>query len=911
MKVKFTLLLLLITFTTTAFSQSFVNPAVGVASPNKMVQETHKPFKHASAKQMEAVAEAINGYVAGQTHNVYFQLDITNTDAEYGDSLALTFPAGITVNSVSNDEIFGPEYSGVGDPEAYNAIDGQTVSWGDNDNSYGGITAGSVYTFSANLTFDAALSGDQTINGFLSGDQYGSNPGNLNFTITLSEASSATSQVQIIHNVADPLATTIDIRVNGTLVDPSHDDLNFRTASPFIQMTALVPFDFSVNNASSSDASSALMTQTISFDPGISYVIVLDGTASAIGFDPASPLSFEVLPQAMEAAASSDEVVAAFHNGSTDAPAIDLMEAGGFAPIANDMAYTDFSSYSTLPITDYVLSLLLADGTTLIHSYEANLETQGLGGQAFTILTSGFMNPAQNSDGPTLSLWAAPASGGALIEFPEIVVENDSPCDAIPILTDGTLVDGSNIGAIVDPDEIVPPGGSCSGNLSWCDGSGDLGQLNGTVWYSFTAPESGGVELTSCNPNTDFDTQIAVYAAENCSDYSTFTLLAANDDYDASGNCDAQSFYASRVSACGLIPGTTYYVQVDGYGGAIGALSMSIVPIEASSCMATVQFVNNSADPMLQNVDIRVNGELMAGDHNDLEFRYATASMDFPAGTPLTITINDASSTNDSNPFYMEEDLVLIPGASYIITLQGLVSASGYSPGADVAPLGLNIISGVLATNPSPNNTYLAFLNGVTDSPAIDIEKQYNGTGTLTTNLAYNDIDGYLDESTINTTWAVSENGSSEIYGSFNAALSDFGFGGKGVVVFASGFYDPAQNSDGAEFGLFGVTAEGGMLIPFDNATAIENIDALGTFVVYPNPSDANFNIDFELTNAQTVEVSLINLLGQKVKQMNLGMRSSGFNTTTINSDGMAPGVYLMDMAIGGSHTITKVQVIR
>lgn len=122
---------------------------------------------------------------------------------------------------------------------------------------------------------------------------------------------------------------------------------------------------------------------------------------------------------------------------------------------------------------------------------------------------------------------------------------------------------------------------------------------------------------------------------------------------------------------------------------------------------------------------------------------------------------------------------------------------------------------------------------------------------------------------------------------------------------------DPSMNSDGAPFGLFAVTSEGGMLTPFDNVTSVDNIDALSNFVVYPNPSDVNFNVDFELTNAQEVEISLVNLLGQKVKEINLGMRSSGFNKTTIDTDGMAPGFYLMDISIGGSHTTTKVQVIR
>lgn len=909
MKVKFTLILTLVALAHMAFSQSFVNPQSIVSYPKKNIEQKHKPLKSAPAKQLEAVAEALNGYVAGQTHNVYFKVNITNIDEEYGDSIALTFPAGITINSVSNHEIFGPEYNGGGEPEAFNGINGQTVSWGDNDNDYGGITSGgAVYTFSVNLTFDVTLVGDQTIVGYLSGDEYDPNSQDINFTINLTEASMV-SRIQIIHNVADPLAATVDIRVDGAFINPALDDMDFRTASPFFDVTSLTAYEFSVNDASSSDASGALMTQTISLDPGVSYVIVLDGTASATGFNPAKPLSFELLPQALEEASSSNEVVATFHNGTTDAPAIDIMEPGGFFAFADDLSYTDFSDYISVPLENYIISVTLDDGVTIIRTYSAN--GTGESGRAYTVLTSGFMNPEQNSDGPSMGLWAARALGGALIELPRYVVENDSPCDAISILTDGTVVDGSNLGATVDLAEVAPPDGDCSANFSWCDGDGVNGQLDATVWYSFAAPESGGVEVTTCNPNTDFDTQIAIYSAEDCSDYSTFALLAANEDYDVSGSCDAQSLFASRVSVCGLTAGTIYYVQVDGYGGAIGNLSLSITPLEAANCMAKVQFINNSADPMLQNVDIRVDGELAAGDYDDLEFRYATASIDLPAGLPISITINDASSSDDSDPFFSEEDLVLIPGASYIMTLQGLVSESGYSPGADVAPLDLNITNGVLATNPSPNNTYLAFVNGSTDSPAIDIKKQYNGTGELTTGLAYGDIDGYVNESAINTTWAVYENGSSDIYGSFNASLSDFGFGGKSVIVFASGFYDPAQNSDGAAFGLFAVTTEGGMLIPFDNVTAVNNIEALGSFVVYPNPSRADFNIDFELTNTQTVEVSIINLLGQKVKEMNLGTRSSGFNTTTINTDGISPGFYLMDLTIGGSHTTTKVQLVR
>jgi hypothetical protein len=59
---------------------------------------------------------------------------------------------------------------------------------------------------------------------------------------------------------------------------------------------------------------------------------------------------------------------------------------------------------------------------------------------------------------------------------------------------------------------------------------------------------------------------VAVYTVGNCSDYSTYTLLGANDD--AVGGCSsANTSFASILTLNGLTPGNNYYVQVDGYGG--------------------------------------------------------------------------------------------------------------------------------------------------------------------------------------------------------------------------------------------------------------------------------------------------------------------------------------------------------
>ena len=155
-------------------------------------------YENATSKQgngnnaVQQVAGSIscnNQYTAGTSMVLDFTLTLTNTDEEYVDSLSLTFPAGITPTAAPNP-FPGPQGGGQA-AEALNGINGQTISWGDNDNSYGGIqtptpTGGAVtYNFSIDVTIDANLTGNQTANFHMSGDGFGASPGGLDGTITI------------------------------------------------------------------------------------------------------------------------------------------------------------------------------------------------------------------------------------------------------------------------------------------------------------------------------------------------------------------------------------------------------------------------------------------------------------------------------------------------------------------------------------------------------------------------------------------------------------------------------------------------------------------------------------------------------------------------------------------------------
>src|SRR5690606_11479612 len=76
------------------------------------------------------------------------------------------------------------------------------------------------------------------------------------------------------------------------------------------------------------------------------------------------------------------------------------------------------------------------------------------------------------------------------------------------------------------------------------------------VWYKFVAPNSGAVTVsTDHSPQgTMTDTRISLIKVGNVNDYSTFTVLEADEDGGVVGNG-----WNSILSYIGLTPGTTYY----------------------------------------------------------------------------------------------------------------------------------------------------------------------------------------------------------------------------------------------------------------------------------------------------------------------------------------------------------------
>jgi PKD repeat protein len=147
------------------------------------------------------------------------------------------------------------------------------------------------------------------------------------------------------------------------------------------------------------------------------------------------------------------------------------------------------------------------------------------------------------------------------------IPENDYIANAIPLHL-GNNGPFSNECGTVEANEPSPPDNGCSVANNWCP---DPSLLDNTIWFTFTGPSSGMVTIDA----EGFDDQIAVYDANSYEDIlsgkaSNYSVLAANDNRSTSET----SAYIENLS---VVPGHTYWLQLDGSNGATGEANIKLI----------------------------------------------------------------------------------------------------------------------------------------------------------------------------------------------------------------------------------------------------------------------------------------------------------------------------------------------
>ncbi|MBK7763868.1 MAG: hypothetical protein IPI46_10955 [Bacteroidetes bacterium] len=163
-----------------------------------------------------------------------------------------------------------------------------------------------------------------------------------------------------------------------------------------------------------------------------------------------------------------------------------------------------------------------------------------------------------------------------------VFIIGDNVCNPIA-LPYGISGPYTNVGGTVQVGEPVPAANGCNVQNGWCNST-----LENSVWFSFVAPPSGRVTINTATPL--WDNQMALYSATSCNDFTSFVQLAANDD-------GGDGSFAAKINAICLVPGQTYYLQLDGYSGATNAaFNINLINETAGVALASKAILSGAYD---------------------------------------------------------------------------------------------------------------------------------------------------------------------------------------------------------------------------------------------------------------------------------------------------------------------------
>lgn len=560
--------------------------------------------------------------------------------------------------------------------------------------------------------------------------------------ISVSAMAQSTARVQVIHNSADALASVVDIYVNGVLAVP---DFEFRTATPFLSLPAGVNLTVAIAPGNSTSAAQAVATFTYNLTANETYVLVANGIVSSSGYSPATPFNIEVFAMGREeAAASGNTDVLVFH-GATDAPTVSVWETGvGAGQLFNNFSYSDFVGYTPLATDNYVLEVRDNAGTTTVASYDAPLAELGLADSAVVVLASGFLNPANNSNGPAFGLWAALPSGGDLVELPQ--------------------------------------------------------------------------------------------------------------------------------------------------------------------SKAQIQVIHNSADLAANMVDVYVNDNLAL---NDFTFRTATPFIEVPAGVELKVDIAPSTSTSVAQSI-ATFNYSLASGGKYVLVANGIVSQAGYSP---ATPFNIHVMTMGQTEAALSGNTDVLVFHGATDAPTVSVWETGVGAGQLFNNFSYSNFEGYTPLATADYVLEVRDNAGTTTVAAYDAPLATLGLADSALVVLASGFLNPTNNSNGPAFGLWVALPGGGNLIelPVSSTIGFEDATNLENVTIYPNPvgDEGLLRVNLMLNEASNTNIDIYDASGRVVWSKALGTIGTGLSTQQLDLNDLPQGIYHMNILSGNEMISESFAVVK
>jgi hypothetical protein len=630
----------------------------------------------------------------------------------------------------------------------------------------------------------------------------------------------------------------------------------------------------------------------------------------------------------------------------------------GGATIIDGMAYSDFTGYLSLPVNDYGLQILPDDQSVVVAEYLAPLSTLGLGGSAITVLASGFLNPAVNSNGPAFGLFVALPTGGALVELPSIeysrlqVIHNsaDMAAEEVDVYLNGNLLLDDfafrtatpfiDIASDLEHMISIAPSTSTSVN----DAIADFPVMF-EEGETYIVVANGIVSPTGYSPATPFNLHVYPMGRETSGDNMFTDVIVFH------GATDAPVVDVNEITLGGatIIDGMAYSdftgyltLPVNDYGLQILPDDQSVVVAEYLAPLSTLGlggsaitvlasgFLNPAVNsngpafglfvalptggalvelPSIEYSRLQVihNSADMAAEEvdvylngnlllDDFAFRTATPFIDIASDLEHIISIAPSTSTS-VNDAIADFPVMFEEGETYIVVANGIVSPTGYSP---ATPFNLHVYPMGRETSSGMNTTDVLVFHGATDAPAVDVVEVAFNAGTLIDDFSYGDFAGYLELAVANYTLDVRTADQSATVASYGVPLESLDLGGLALTVVASGFLNPLVNSNGPAFGLWVALPAGGQLVQLPVTTGIIGNEFSEKMRIYPNPA-ADYIVVETSNQSNNNSIQISDITGKSVMQFS----TTGSETLDISQ--LQSGTYMMRIISGNANHVEKI----
>jgi hypothetical protein len=353
-------------------------------------------------------------------------------------------------------------------------------------------------------------------------------------------------------------------------------------------------------------------------------------------------------------------------------------------------------------------------------------------------------------------------------------------------------------------------------------------------------------------------------------------------------------------------------------------------PVVTRDTVTSLHLIHNAPDPALANVGVWVGLPAVqpGGPLNYLQalpsfpFRSATPaltglgsllpSLAVAAGVPLVVNITAAGASVANPALAAIGPLQLVRGANIVIAA-GLGNLMNFAASPTGANTGFTLINIFDTLTVPADRTRLIVYHGSTDAPRVEIT--IRGVGTVMT--SYNQVTSF-DVAINDYVLDVRPVGSTAAIGSYSLQLRNLNAAGRRVVICASGFVNPAANQNGQPFGLLasvGVpdTTPSFLMLPrvTTSVRTAADPDALRIQSAMPNPASDRVTVRYDVKQTGSVELSVVNTLGERVLTLAAEQRGVGTHETFVDVASLPAGAYQVIIAQNQSRTAVPIIVAR